>query len=277
MSAVHVGISLCEPLDRERAVEAARLAEQLGFDGFWLPEHPTVTPFGGFGDPLLVLSHLAATTRSIRLGTSILVLPYRSAVLVANQAATLDVLSGGRFTLGVGAGHDPAEFAALGIPRAERGARLDEGLEVITRLWTAQPVTFAGRFAELDGTVVGTAPSTPAGPPLWIGGNSAHALRRAVRFGSAWHGEGLGLEQFLAARRTLERLLRDAGRDPGTLQLTMLYTRACERDAATELTALIRAGLDACVLEVGGHPAETLERIERIGLDVLPALKGEAR
>lgn len=248
--------------------------EDLGFDGFWLGEHPTVTAAGAFPDPLLAFAHLAASTRSLLLGTSILVLPYRNPVVLANEVATLDVLCGGRFRLGVGAGHDAGEFAAIGIPRAERFGRLEEGVEVLQRLWTGQPVDFAGCFTRLHGTTVATVPETPEGPPIWVGGNSARALRLAAARGASWHGIGLDVPAFRAARSRLETLAAAAGREPGTVEPTMLYTPPRSSDAAAEVEALVESGLRGCVFGVGSIDVRgVLAEVEAIARELLPAAR----
>jgi probable F420-dependent oxidoreductase len=270
----HVGVGVYRALAPPHLVEVAGRVEELGFDGLWLGEHPTVTTFGAFADPLLSLAHLAATTRSLVLGTSVLVLPYRSPVVVANEAATLDVLSGGRFRLGVGAGHDAAEFAALGIPRSERFARLEEGVEVLQRLWTGERVDFAGRWTQLSGTTAATAPETPGGPQVWIGGNSDRALRLAAARGAAWHGIGLDERAFRAARGRLEAFAVAAGRDPATVESTMLYEPGQSPDAAAGLEGLVRAGMRGCVIGVGSVDArDLLEEIEHVARELLPVVR----
>jgi probable F420-dependent oxidoreductase len=168
----------------------------------------------------VLLSAAAGATRRVRLLTSILVLPYHDPVLLANQTASLDVLSGGRFVLGVGAGWNTAEFDALGVPASERGARTDEHLEVLRELWRGAAVTFDGRFTRLYGARIGTAPRTPGGPPVWVGGSSDAALRRALRRGAGWHGTGLSPHDARDVRGRLEALADGGDRDPATLELS---------------------------------------------------------
>jgi alkanesulfonate monooxygenase SsuD/methylene tetrahydromethanopterin reductase-like flavin-dependent oxidoreductase (luciferase family) len=108
----------------------------------------------------------------------------------ANQAATLDVVSGGRLILGVGTGWNPDEFEAVGVPVRERGARIDDHLEAAKALWTRRPADFAGPFTTLRAAQLGVPPITPGGPPVWVGGHSDAALRRALRFGDGWYGPG---------------------------------------------------------------------------------------
>ncbi|TCO49953.1 luciferase-like monooxygenase [Kribbella antiqua] len=183
----------------ERLVELAVAAEDLGYGTAWLPDHllppgefgPT---YGGVYEPLVTIGFLAARTTRIRLGTSVLVLPMRSPFAVAKQAATLHRLSGERVILGVGAGWDATEFAAVGASFEERGRRTDEGLDIIRGL-------FAG---EDRGGVF--EPKLRAPLPIMIGGTTTPALRRAARFGDEWQGLGLDGPAFAAAVTRLRSL-----------------------------------------------------------------------
>jgi alkanesulfonate monooxygenase SsuD/methylene tetrahydromethanopterin reductase-like flavin-dependent oxidoreductase (luciferase family) len=165
----------------ERLVELAVAAEELGYGTAWLPDHllpprefgPT---YGGVYEPLVTIGYLAARTTRIRLGTSVLVLPLRSPYVVAKQAATLHRLSGERVILGLGAGWEATEFAAVGASFEERGRRTDEGLDIIRGL-------FAG---EDRGGVF--EPKLRAPLPIMIGGTTGPALRRAAQFGDEWQG-----------------------------------------------------------------------------------------
>jgi alkanesulfonate monooxygenase SsuD/methylene tetrahydromethanopterin reductase-like flavin-dependent oxidoreductase (luciferase family) len=150
----------------------------------------------------------------------VLVLPYHHPVLLANQAASLDLLSNDRFVLGVGTGWDPAEFAVLGVPLAERGARTDEHLEVMKALWSGRPIDVTGRFTALKQARIGVSPRTTGGPPIWVGGHSDAALRRALRFADGWTGAGVDHLAVAEIRERLTRLGSEAGRDPATLALT---------------------------------------------------------
>ena len=173
-------------------------------------------------DPLVTLSMASAVTDRVRLGTSVLVLPYRNPVNLAAEAAALDVLSDGRFVLGVGAGWMREEFDALGIDPTERGARTDEHIEVLRALWTQDPASFSGRFTSFDGIVLATTPRSEGGPPVWVGGNTDVALRRAVRLGDGWHGFEVYPEDMPGVRERLERAGADAGRDPRELALSVV-------------------------------------------------------
>jgi probable F420-dependent oxidoreductase len=212
------GVSL-EPSQPARALAVAREAERLGYDYVLMSSH--VLASGGSAlDPLVALSAVAGATSRIGVATSVLVLPYYDPVLLANQAASLDVLSGGRFTLAVGTGWNPDEFDALGVPVAQRGARTDEGLAVLRALWSGKPVDFDGTFTSFRHSRIGVPPVTPGGPPVWVGGHSDAALRRALRSADGWHGAGVDHQAMPELHRRFAALGEELGRDPATLDLT---------------------------------------------------------
>jgi probable F420-dependent oxidoreductase len=163
----------------------ARLAEAFGYDFAMISDHVAVTPDvaaqypAPFYDPFVTLAWLAGTTKRIGLGTSVVILPYRHPLQTARMTAIIDQLSGGRFILGVGVGWSKQEFAALGVPFEKRGALSNQYLEMIRQCWTQDVV--------LDGIQTGPRPLAAPHPPIWVGGSSEAALRRAVRFGDGWH------------------------------------------------------------------------------------------
>src|SRR5256712_1005843 len=172
---------------------AAVRAEQLGYDSVWVSDH-VVVPHANivnFGetvfDPLVTLAVVAGATRRVRLGTSLFSVPYASAVATAKMIASLDALSGGRVVLGIGAGWVAAESAALGVPFAERGAMTDEYLAAMQELWTSRAPSFAGKYTRFGGLVFEPKPLQKPHPPIWVGGHSRAALRRAARLRAAWH------------------------------------------------------------------------------------------
>ena len=185
----HAGEQSTPSLIRRFAIQA----EDLGLDDVWVSEHIIVprdqfprSPL--FYDPVLTLTWVAAVTRRVRLGTSVLVLPMRHPLPLAKELATLHNLSEGRLILGAGVGWLEPEFAALGVPFNERGRRLDEGLAMMKAVWTQDPVTFRARYipAVIEGMTMTPMPVSPI--PLWFGGSSDAALRRTIRMGDGWHG-----------------------------------------------------------------------------------------
>lgn len=177
-----------------RSIEAwGRLAEDAGFSFLTISDHVAIskdvyaeyeTPFY---DPLITLAYLAASTRRVRLGTSVLVLPYRHPLLIARSAANIDQLSGGRLFLGVGVGWAQEEFAALGVGFDGRGRRSDEYLDVMRRCWAEERVSHQGEFCAFADVHTGPLPVDDGGIPIWIGGESDVAVRRAVLRGDVWH------------------------------------------------------------------------------------------
>ncbi|MFJ8622520.1 TIGR03619 family F420-dependent LLM class oxidoreductase [Kitasatospora sp. NPDC093550] len=187
-------------------LRAARRAEELGFDHVAVGNRLLESGFGLDTDPFVLLAAVAGATTRLRLLTSVLVAPYYPAAVLANQAATLDVVSGGRLILGVGTGWNPEEFSAVGVPVRERGARTDDHLAAARALWSHRPTDFDGPFTTLRAARLGVTPVTPGGPPVWIGGHSDAALRRALRLGDGWYGTGVDAEDLAAVRDRLRAL-----------------------------------------------------------------------
>ncbi|HEX5454117.1 MAG TPA: LLM class flavin-dependent oxidoreductase [Stellaceae bacterium] len=158
-------------------------AEELGFSSVFLVEHH-FTGFGQVSASLNLLSYLAARTSRIRLGTAVVVLPWHNPVLVAEEAATLDLLSNGRLDFGVGKGYRPYEFSGFCIPQEEATARFDEAIDVIRQAWTSKGrFSYDGTWWHYDNIVVEPAPIQQPHPPFWMGAGSAESIRRAAREG----------------------------------------------------------------------------------------------
>ncbi|MGV0785485.1 LLM class F420-dependent oxidoreductase [Mycolicibacterium sp. XJ2] len=170
----------------------AAAAEAAGFHGFGFTDHPAPTErwlnAGGHDavDPFVAMGYAAATTTTLRLIPNIVVLPYRNPFVVAKAGATLDLLSEGRFTLGVGVGYLKREFAALGVDFEERAALFEEALEVIRGIWTTDDFSYEGRHFTASGITAHPRPVTDPHPPIWIGGNTGAARKRVVAYGDGW-------------------------------------------------------------------------------------------
>ena len=210
MSVLRLGISLQPrwPIDSAAAdvVHAARRVEELGFDHVAVGNRLLDSGFGLDADPLVLLAALAGATTRLRLLTSVLVAPYYPALVLANQAATLDVVSSGRLILGVGTGWNPAEFSAVGASVGSRGALTDDRLAAAKALWSRRPADYDGRFTSVHDAYLGVPPLTPGGPPVWVGGHSDAALRRALRFGDGWYGTGVSAVEVADVGRRLGAL-----------------------------------------------------------------------
>lgn len=169
----------------------ARYAEDRGFHLAMISDHVAITPDvaatypAPFYDPFTTLAWLSGLTERIELGTTVAIVPYRHPLHTARVAANIDRFSGGRFVLGVGVSWPRQEYAALNVPFERRGRMTDEYLEVITRAWTEETISFDGDFVSFDDVATGPLPTRR--PPIWVGGASEAAIRRAVRFGDAWH------------------------------------------------------------------------------------------
>jgi probable F420-dependent oxidoreductase len=179
-----------------------------------------MTPGMKWLEPLTTLAFVASRSERLRLGTSVLVLPYRNPVIVAAEAASIHLLSGDRLILGVGAGWMREEFEALGLDASERGARLDEYIDVLRTLWREDPASFSGRFVNFDDVVLAMTPRDSE-PPVWVGGNSRPALRRALRRGDGWHGFEVYADEMPGVRGTLDELGAELDRDPAKLELSV--------------------------------------------------------
>lgn len=159
-----------------------RLAEQLGYDDVWLSEHHFM-PDGYCPSPLTVSAAIAAQTTRVRIGQALLLLPLHNPLRIAEDGATVDVLSGGRFLLGVGVGYRPQEFDGFGIDIRTRGQRLEEAVQVIDQAWTTGRVDFDGRHYQVRGLEIRPRPVQQPRPPIWIGGLTQPAVARAARLG----------------------------------------------------------------------------------------------
>ncbi|MEX0802546.1 MAG: TIGR03619 family F420-dependent LLM class oxidoreductase [Candidatus Binatia bacterium] len=177
----------------ESIVRSARLAEALGYHLLTISDHVALTPDvqaqypEPFYDPLITLAWLAGNTTKVELGTSALILPYRHPLNTAKMGSNIDRLSNGRFILGVGVGWAQQEYKVLGVPFEQRGAVADDYLAAIKAFWGSDIATYEGRFVSFEDVHTGPMPLRSPHPPIWIGGISEAALRRAVRYGDAWH------------------------------------------------------------------------------------------
>ena len=201
-----------------------RSAEELGFDSLWVIDrlfHQYAMPH-----PMTMLTYAAAATQRIGLGTGVVLLSVRHPVEIAQQAATINALSGERLTLGVSQGGRPNEFLGTGMPVEQRTGRLVEGVSVMRRLWTESDVTFNGRYYHLEGANISPKPVRPGGIPIVWGASAEASLRRAGRLSDGWMQGARGTpESFAKAWGTVQQVAREAGRDPTALHSSkLLYT-----------------------------------------------------
>lgn len=202
----------------EGIITTACKAEQLGFDAVFVNDHiivdgsPRSAAWTNTYDPLISLAFIAAHTTHIRLGTSVLIMPYRNPIATAKMMATLDQMSGGRVIAGVGVGWNEAEFHALGVPFHERGARTTEYLRLWQACWAPGEVSFAGTFFSFANMHVSPKPLQQPHPPIWIGGSSRVALRRVAAFAQVWQPTPTPLADLLERQAYLREACAAIGR-----------------------------------------------------------------
>ena len=253
-------------------------AEQAGFASVWVSHHVLNAGYVGerlglkpYWDALTLLAWIAARTARIRLGTSVLVLPYLHPVPLAKQLATLDVLSGGRLDLGVGVGSMPEENEALGIDYATRGARGDESIEVLKALWADGRASYAGRFHSFRDAAASPKPLQRPHPPLLIGGNGGAALRRVARHGDGWHPYLLDPVRMGERLPRLGEELEKAGRSRADVAVSLRVDIGAvpDREAVAAYAAL---GVDELVLALdSGDPGEQRRRLAEAAAALLRA------
>lgn len=237
----------------------AQRAEALGYASLWTFQR-VLDPAGRQSslDPAAVLAHVAACTDRIRLGTATICAPFTAPALLAKTLTTLDVLSGGRLTIGVGMGWMPEEYTAAGVPLERRGARMDEYLRCLHALWTQDPVEFAGDFYTVPRSHFEPKPVQRPHPPLLLGGTVAPALRRAGRLADGWIASSKHDPADLGPSIALVREgAREAGRDPDALQIVV---RVLEPPSPDALAALARQGVTDVFLDCNFDPDADVDR-----------------
>ncbi|HET6606905.1 MAG TPA: TIGR03619 family F420-dependent LLM class oxidoreductase [Rhodopila sp.] len=246
----HIGRKAGPESIRRTAMEA----EALGFDDVWVSEHIIVPkdspypPSPNFWDPVLTLTWAAAVTSKVRLGTSVLVLPLRHPLPLAKELATLQNLSNGRLILGAGVGWLEAEFAALGVPFEQRGRRMDEGIAMMKAVWSEDPVTFPAKWIPAKIEMMRTQPLPIAPIPIWIGGASDAAVKRALRH-DGWHGSRIAPDQ---AAGWVKRLRAER---PGK-DFTISIRVGCSAANVTGMGDALKAYADAGIQHILAAPED---------------------
>jgi probable F420-dependent oxidoreductase len=291
----------------------AEQAEALGYDTVWFSDHiviPTEVksfypydpsgrmafkPDEPYWEPLTVIGFVAGRTSRVRLGTSVLVLPYRNPIVTAKMLSTLDVLSNGRVTLGAGVGWMAEEFHAIGLDTyARRGAYSDECIRILRELWTKDNPSFQGEFHQFSNIRCEPRPLQPGGIPIWVGGHTPQAIRRAARLGNGWQPlvqrppADLPPVEMREKITQLRAFAQEAGRDPQQITLAMGSSIQFTDGTATGQRSLF-TGTPAQVVEaIQGYQAlgiqnfrcdfpspsidDLLRAIERFATEVRPRL-----
>lgn len=262
--------------------ELGQALEERGFDSLFVPEHTHIptsrrSPFPGGGelprrykhthDPFVALSFAAARTTRLRLGTGILLVPQRDPIVTAKSVASLDRMSGGRFMLGIGGGWNVEEMENHGATYATRFKVMEERVRAMQALWSQEEAEFHGQHVSFDKSWMYPKPLQKPWPPILLGGETDHTLRRVVDFCDGWFPRpGRGREMTEGVAR-LRRMAEERGRDPKTLQ-TIVFRAPTEAAALAEYR---EAGIDGALLEI---PDLSRDEILRVLDGYLPLLKG---
>jgi probable F420-dependent oxidoreductase len=261
--------------------ETAELCDELGYESVWLPEHLVLpvqqsgSPYAGSEHPpvradapvfdvFTMLAFFAGRTERIRLGTNVYNIGLRHPFVTARAVATLDVVSGGRVELGVGASWMAEEWTATGLDFATRGGRVDEALEVCRRLWTEPEIEHKGEHFAFAPVAFEPKPAQEGGPPISVGGDSKPALRRAALLGDGWIPMNTPVGGLAAARAEIDAMRTEAGRD-GEFTVTVMGAPASPED----IEAYERAGVDRLVVFPWRRSAEAADGLKQFATTFL--------
>lgn len=284
--------------DPNDLVALAVTAENLGYSSVWVAEHLFHASYVAkrlgdkpYHDALTILIAIGAVTKKVRLGTSVLVLPWHDPARLGKTIATLDQLSGGRVDFGVGVATTKDEFENLGVDFATRGKRADEILAALQALWTQDVPKFSGEFYRYEGLAFSPKPLQKPYPPILIGGSSAAAHRRVARFGDGWHTLRQSPRQVAEGRDRIMQLTEDAGRDPAKLKFSLsigvkftdkapetplqdrVNATGTDEDIAATFRAFAAAGLDEIVVGFGSADLDDITgMLSRVMERVAPKL-----
>jgi probable F420-dependent oxidoreductase len=270
---VNIGVPRVEPM-----LALAEKAEQLGYESLWTFEHVivpidyksrypysadgkmAVTPETNFVDPLVALTAIAARTKKIRLGTGVNILSQANPLYLAKQAASLDFVSNGRFMLGLGVGWLREEFEAVGVPFERRGARFDDYVVAMRKLWSGQVVEHESEFLHWHGFKSHPLPVQKPGVPIVVGGVLGKALARVAKYGDGWFAPSSGAASLEPRLKELAQECAKIGRDPKTIEVSVMWTPQAGLDSAKHYRDLGVSRLIVPVMALGMPPADALER-----------------
>jgi probable F420-dependent oxidoreductase len=255
----------------ESLLQVARRAEELGFDGLWVldrilypvnPRQPYPIGDGSLPvqykqvlDPLETLTFAAAHTRRIGLGTSVLNLPWYNPVLLARRLTTLEVLSGGRLTVGFGLGWSPDEYEAAGVPMRERGKRADELIRALKTIWTTDPVEFHGEYYHIPKSFIGPKPVQKPHPRIFMAAYTPGAMKRIARAADGWFPVGIPISAVEGMFDGIRTMAKEFGRDPAALEL------------------IVRANVEFSAAPVEKDRADFTGTVEQIAEDIAATRK----
>jgi len=259
------------------AANVARAAESAGFESLWTGEHvvlpdpqappspaPPLTPML---DPAVALAFIAAHTKSIRLGTGIIILPQRNPVVLAKELASLDVLSGGRLIFGIGIGYLKPEFDAIGAPFDHKGPRSEEFLAAMLALWTMEKPAYGGRFVKFSGVNAMPRPAQKPHPEIVFGGRTPDAYSRAARLAKGWYGFALDVDATAKSVEGVRAACTKAGRRFEELEISVTPRGPIDRDTARRFADL---GVHRLILlPRPGDEGALIEFVREVGRDLI--------
>lgn len=279
-----VGVSMFITAQAAHPADVGRRAEELGFESFWATDHPvfpvhydTRYPFGGDGtipdvysqmaDPFVGLALVAAATKTLNLGTGVVIAPERNPLIMAKQVATLDHFSGGRLMLGIGAGWLREESEIMGVDFDHKWGRARECVLAMKRLWTEDEAEYHGEYYDFPPVRSLPKPAQRPHPPILLGSHSqGRVFRRVVAWGDGWLPTRMAPRELAQGRATLDELAAEAGRDPRSISTTF-YGVPHDRELIKEYEA---AGADRVVCRIEGVPEkEALGELEQLARKVL--------
>jgi probable F420-dependent oxidoreductase len=300
----NLGLSFISPaphVNAEFFLQLARKTEEVGLHSLWINDRLVYDNF----EPLAGLAAAAATTNTIKLGTAVLLLPYRRPVLLAKTLATIDFISRGRLTLGVGVGNREADYNAVGVAFEQRGARGLESIQLMRRLWQEDNVTFTGKFFEVRAVSLGPKPFNNQQIPIWMGGNVNPVLKRIGRFADGYICSTSAMPNFPALWQKIAAHAEAAGREPGKIERAGLnflaiadnqdravaacaafFERDCGKVPSNIGTQMIAGPAPVCAeritkaFEQGIHTLilgliiPDLKQVDLLATKILPLLKG---
>jgi len=291
----------------DELVQMVEQVDRCDFDSLWVGDHISM-PIP-FLDPLQQIAQAAVISRRLTFGVGVYLLPLRNFAPVAKQVSTLDLMTEGRLIFGVGVGGEfPKEYEASGIPHSERGARLSDGIRVLKKFWTGAPVTHESPFLKFENVAMRPTPWQKGGPPIWCGGRSKPALRRAARIGDGWHSYAITSDMYRDGLALIKETAEEVGRsfspfgtghllfarvsddyesalDEAADHLSTRYNMnmrpAAKRygaigtpqDVAEAIRNFYEAGVRHITLDIAGVYERRGEQLERFSSEVLPLLR----
>jgi probable F420-dependent oxidoreductase len=265
----------------------ARHAEELGFESFWVPEHPiipvhTTSPYRGAADgvipdpylrildPFVALARASAVTQRIKLGTGICLVPEHNPLLLAKEVATLDHLSGGRFIFGIGAGWLKEETEIMGGDFPHRWTQTKEAILAMKELWTRDEAEYHGTYYDFPAVRSFPKPAQKPHPPIFLGGTARHAFKRVVEWGDGWMPNRISADDIRRGRAALSELAQHAGRDPRSIEV-LAFGFGDEFKSRAAIEELEEAGASRVTLWLNQTAGEAaLTEMDEIARQVLP-------